>query len=264
VNKVRAILVCVAAVTLPAFPQGGIGGRARDVPASEVAKAGPAPRWTDGHPDLGNGKGVWNPRTITNLSGTSPQGAGRALTEKKIEVPMQPWAKALYDARIATAQKEDPESRCLPPGIPRMYATPFPFQIFQMPDRVLFIFEGATHIWREVFTDGRPHKPDVNPSFLGDAIGHWEGDTLVVDTIGFNEESWLDQDGHPHTEALHTIEKFTRINAVQMRYEYTIDDPNAYTAPWTNSYLIPFSPGEELFEYVCQENNKDVLHLVGK
>jgi hypothetical protein len=260
----KRILVCLTAVALPAFPQGGIGGRARDLPASEVAKAGPAPRWTDGHPDLGNGKGVWNPRTITNLSGASPQGAGRSPTEKKIEVPMQPWAKALYEARIATAYKEDPESRCLPPGIPRMYATPFPFQIFQMPDRVLFIFEGATHIWREVFTDGRPHQKDVNPSFLGDAIGHWEGDTLVVDTIGFNEESWLDQDGHPHTDALHTIEKFTRINAAQMRYEYTIDDPNAYTAQWSNSYLIPFSPGEELFEYVCQENNKDVLHLVGK
>jgi hypothetical protein len=263
-NKLLVSVASLAALAMPAFPQGGIGGRARDVPASEVAKAGPAPRLPDGHPDLGNGKGVWNPRTVTNLSGTSPQGAGRAPTEKKIEIPMQPWAKALYEARVATAYKEDPEGRCLPPGIPRMYATPFPFQIFQMADRVLFIFEGATHIWREVFTDGRPHPADVNPSFLGDAIGHWDGDTLVVDTVGFNEESWLDQDGHPHTEALHTIEKFTRTNALMMRYEVTIDDPNAYTNSWTSSFLIPWAPSTELMEYICQENNRDVFHLVGK
>jgi hypothetical protein len=262
--NLKTILVSLAVLALPLFPQGGIGGRARDLPASEVAKAGPAPRLADGHPDLGNGKGVWNPRTITNLSGTSPQGAGRAPVEKKIEIPMQPWAKALYEERIATAYKEDPEGRCLPPGIPRMYATPFPFQIFQMPDRVLFLFEGATHIWREVFMDGRPHPADVNPTFLGDAIGRWDGDTLVVDTVGFNEESWLDQDGHPHTEVLHTIERFTRTNAVQMRYEVTIDDPKAYTATWTSSYLIPWAPDAELMEYICQENNKDVFHLVGK
>ena len=259
----KPILAGLMTVAVSAFPQ-GIGGRARDLPASAVAKAGPAPRLPDGKPDLGNGKGVWNPRTITNLSGSGPQGPGRSPTEKVIEVPMQPWAKALYEARIATAYKEDPEGRCLPPGIPRMYATPFPFQIFQLPDRVLFIFEGATHIWREVFTDGRPHSPDPNPTFLGEAIGHWDGDTLVVDTIGFNEESWLDQDGHPHTDALHTAERFTRINEYTLRYEVTIDDPHAYTRPWTNSYLIPFVPGTELMEYICQENNKDAHHLVGK
>src|SRR5712691_5500506 len=260
----RLFLVAFVACALPAFPQGGIGGRVQDVPATVVAKAGPAPRLADGHPDLGNGKGVWNPRTITNLSGDGPQGRGRSPVEKIVEIPMQPWAKAVYEARIANAQKEDPEGRCLPPGIPRMYATPFPFQIFQQSDRVLFLFEGATHIWREVFTDGRAHAADPNPSFLGDAIGRWEGDTLVVDTVGFNEESWLDQDGHPHTDALHTLERFTRTNEVTLRYEVTIDDPKAYTQPWTTSFLIPFAPKSELFEYICQENNKDVLHLVGR
>ena len=257
-------LSCLVALAPLAFPQGGIGGRVRDLPASVVAKAGPAPRLADGHPDLGNGKGVWNPRTITNLSGLGPQGPGRSPVEKPVEIPMQPWAKALYEARIANAYKDDPEGRCLPPGIPRMYATPFPFQIFQMPDRVLFIFEGATHIWREIFTDGRAHPADANLTFLGDAVGRWEGDTLIVDTIGFNEESWLDQDGHPHTEALHTIERFTRTSEVMLRYEVTIDDPKAYTQPWTTSYLIPWAPSAELMEYICQENNKDMYHLVGK
>src|SRR5579872_3256089 len=107
-RTMKLILICGLAIALPVFPQGGIGGRARDLPASEIAKAGPAPRWSDGHPDLGNGKGVWNPRTITNWSGTSPQGAGRSPTEKKIDLPMQDWTKGLYDARVATAQKEDP------------------------------------------------------------------------------------------------------------------------------------------------------------
>ena len=139
----------------------------------------------------------------------------------------------------------------------------FPFSFFKYPTGSYFIFEGATHVWREVFTDERPHPADVNPTFLGDATGRWDGDTLVVDTVGFNEESWLDQDGHPHTEALHTIERFTRINAVQMRYEVTIDDPKAYTANWTPSYLIPWAPAAELMEYICQENNKDVFHLGG-
>ena len=259
-RKLAGASLTIAA--LPLFAQ-GIGGRARDVPASAAANAGPAPRLPDGHPDLGNGKGVWNPRTITNLSGNGPQGPARSPVEKTVEIPMQPWAKALYEARIATAYKEDPEGRCLPPGIPRMYATPFPFQIFQLPDRVLFIFEGGAHVWREVFTDGRGHPPDPNPTFLGDAVGRWEGDTLVVDTIGFNEESWLDQDGHPHTDALHTTERFTRINELRLRYEVTIDDPKAYTKPWTTSYLIPFVPGAELMEYICQENNRDVRHMYG-
>jgi hypothetical protein len=148
-----------------------------------------------------------------------------------------------------------------------MYATPFPFQIFQLPDRVLFIFEGATHIWREslVFMDGRPHSPDPHPSFLGEAIVRWDGDTLVVDTIGFNEESWLDQDGYPHTDALHTTERFTRSNEYTLRYEVTIHGPHAYTQPWTNSYRIPIIvPGTELMEYICPENNRGARHLVGK
>ena len=154
-------------------------------------------------PDLGNGKGAWNPRTIVNLSGVGTGGPNRSPVEKVIEIPFKPAAKAEYDRRQATLSKDDPESLCLPPGIPRMYATPFPFQIFQQADRVIFIFEGAAHVWREIFTDGRPHSKDPNPTYLGESIGHWEGDTLVTDAIGFNDRTWLDQDGHPHGEALH-------------------------------------------------------------
>jgi hypothetical protein len=143
-------------------------------------------------------------------------------------------------------------------------ATPFPFQIFQVSDRVLFVFEGGAHVWRTIFTDGRPHPKDPNPSFLGDSVGRWEGDTLVVDVIGFNEATWLDQAGHPHTEALHIVERFTRVNEGALRYEVTIDDPHAYTKPWTTAYTIPWVAGAELLEYICQENNKDLPHMVGK
>jgi hypothetical protein len=181
-----------------------------------------------------------------------------------VDVPFQPWAKAAFDQRQATLLKDDPEGLCLPPGIPRLMATPFPFQIFQLPDRVLFVFEGGAHIWRAIYTDGRTHPKDPNPSFLGDSIGHWEGDTLVVDVVGFNDTTWLDQDGHPHTEALHVVERYTRTDEMTLHYEVTIDDPKAYTKPWSSGYTIPWSPGTELLEYICQENNKDLPHMVGK
>jgi hypothetical protein len=145
-----------------------------------------------------------------------------------------------------------------------MMATPFPFQTFQTADRVIFLFEGGAHMWRTVYIDGRPHPQDPNPTYLGDSIGHWEGDTLLVDVIGFNDRTWLDQDGHPHTEALHITERYTRTDELTLHYEAVIDDPKAYTKPWTTGYTIAWRAGEEPYEYICQENNKDVSHLVGK
>ena len=201
---------------------------------------------------------------IENIAGVGPGAPERTPVEKVVDVPFQPWAEQLYDKRLADLQKDDPEARCLPPGIPRLYQTPFPFQVFQLPDRVLFVFEGGSHFWRPVFTDGRPHSKDPNPTYLGESIGHWEGDTLVVDTIGFNDRTWLDQDGHPHTEALHTVERFTRRDEMTLHYQVTIEDPGAYTKPWTTSYTIPWSPGAEPMEYVCHENNLDLPHMVGR
>jgi hypothetical protein len=260
---VRALLgaILVSTLTAPGFAQTvAVAGRVPEPSAAEPAR--PAPRLPDGHPDLGNGKGSWNPRVIANIAGVGDP--NRSPVEHVVDVPFQPWARAVYEERQANLQKHDPESRCLPPGIPRMMATPFPFQIFQLSDRVLFVFEGGAHIWRTIFTDGRPHPKDPNPSFLGDSVGRWEGDTLVVDVVGLNEATWLDQAGHPHTEALHAIERFTRTSEMTLHYAVTIDDPLAYTKPWTTSYTIPWAPGVELFEYICQENNKDLGHMVGK
>jgi hypothetical protein len=262
--KLISIIAAATAVFASMAMGQGIGGRVADRRAVPGAKAKAAPRLPDGRPDLGNGKGVWNPRTIVNLSGIGTGGPNRSPVEKTIEVPFQPWAKALYDERRESLQKNDPEARCLPPGIPRMTATPFPFQIFQQPDRIVIVFEGGAHVWRQIYTDGREHPKNLNPTFLGHSIGRWEGDTLVVDAVGFNEQTWLDQDGHPHTEALHVVERYTRLDEDTLRYEVTIDDPRTYSAPWTTSYRIPWAGGEELLEYICQENNRDLDHMVGK
>ncbi len=151
-------------------------------------------------------------------------------------MPFQPWAAAVYDYNSVNQSKYDPEGYCLPPGGPRMMATPYPAEIIQLPEqkRVIMIFEGAAHIWREIFMDGREHpKGDaLNPTYLGHSVGHYEGDALVVDVVGFNEATWLDYFGHPHTDQLHVVERFTRPNKGTLHYEATIDDPGAYTKPF--------------------------------
>jgi hypothetical protein len=192
-------------------------------------------------------------------------GGGRGGSKTEPQVPFQPWAAAIYDYNSANQSKYDPEGYCLPPGGPRMMATPYPMEIIQLPEqkRILMIFEGATHIWREIYMDGRPHPEGdaLNPTYLGHSVGRWEGDTLVIDIVGFNENSWLDYFGHPHTDMLHVVEKYSRPTKNQLHYEATIDDPGAYTKPFTVRWTVPWNPRGELTEYICQENNKYLIAL---
>src|SRR5579871_2577832 len=243
----------------------------------EAKKPGkPAPRLPDGHIDLGNGKGVWDIKRIEDMSGhgggENPGAATMArqlkVLDHQVDVAMLPWAKTVYDERQATISKDDPESWCLPPGIPRMMNTPFPMQIYQLPDRIMQVYEGGAHMWRPIYMDGRKHTPadKWNPTYLGEGIGKWEGDTLVVDVTGFNDRSWLDAAGHPHTEQLHVVERYTRTTEDNLHYQALIEDPGAYSKPWTVGWNIKWTPNWELYEYVCQENNKDVMiehHMVG-
>ncbi|PWU06328.1 MAG: hypothetical protein C5B51_12630 [Terriglobia bacterium] len=248
----------------------------RSAPAATARPAAkPAPRLPDGHPDLGNGKGVWSPRIVDDISGNgggekdaTTRAAQMKMTDERIDVPFQPWAREVYNQREATLSKEDPEGYCLPPGIPRMMNTPFPMQIYQLPDRILQVYEGGAHMWRIIYLDGREHPKQalLNPSYLGHSVGHWEGDTLVVDVAGFNDRTWLDAAGHPHTEKLHVIERYTRVDENTLHYQATIDDPGAYTKPWTVGWKVSWEPGWDPLEYVCQENNRDVGvngHMVG-
>ena len=223
-------------------------------------------------------KGVWSVPYIQNMAdrasgrAAGPAGrggggddGGRGGSRSEPHIPFLPWAAAIYDYNSANASKYDPEGYCLPPGGPRMMATPYPMEILQLPDqkRIFMVFEGATHIWREIYMDGRAHPQGdaLNPTYLGHSVGRWEGDTLVVDVIGFNEATWIDYYGHPHTDLLHVVERFSRPDKRTLRYEATIDDPGAYSRPWTVSWTIPWTPAGELTEYICQENNRYLWNL---
>ena len=250
----------------------------QDTSAESAAVSEPTPRLPDGTPNLGRvagEKGVWGVPYITNMaarvirvgdtpvSATGAQSGGRGTrggTASEPHIPFMPWSAAVYDYNSANASKYDPEGYCLPPGGPRMMATPYPMEIIQLPaeERVIMIFEGATHIWREIYMDGRPHPEGdaLNPTYLGHSVGRWEGDTLVIDVVGFNENTWVDFFGHPHTDALHVVERFSRPNKETLRYEATIEDHGAYTEPWTVGWDISWRPEDELTEYICQENNR--------
>jgi hypothetical protein len=197
---------------------------------------GQMPRLADGKPDLG-GDGVWLPRQVPDLA-------------LKTDVPFQAWAKLKFQENSAMKQNQL-DLRCLPPGVPRIMLMPRPFEIVQTPTRILFMYEGGAHVWRQTWMDGRAHPKDPNPNWLGHSIGHWDGDTLVVDSVGFNDMTWLDDAGHPHTERLHVIEKYTRTDPLTMKYDIVIDDPGTYAQSWTSSSSLAFRQGEKLAEDIC-------------
>jgi hypothetical protein len=219
------------------------------------------PVFTDGTVNLGalpGDDGVWELRYIENM-------ADYALSPfSRTHIPFMAWSAALYNYNIRTNAKYDPEGYCIPPGGPRQFTTPYPMKIVQMPDqkRVFFLFEGH-HVFREVFMDGRKHPQGKRGTLLGHSVGRYEdnGKTLVIDVSGFNEETWLDFAGHPHTDQLHVVERFSRPSRNQLRYEALIDDPGAYTSPWTVSWTMKWWAKGELDEYICEENNKYIQTL---
>jgi hypothetical protein len=182
-------------------------------------------------------------------------------------VPFKPWARAVYDYRQETLARDDPHARCAPPGGPRQFAVPFGLQIIQAPqaNRIYILSGGSTRPWREIYMDGRAHPEGdfLNPSYFGHSVGRWEGDTLVIDTVGFNERFWIHREGYPHTEALHLVERISRPDLMTLNYEITIDDPYAYEEPWSTSWSKFWNPDEDIIEYFCHDNNRDQYHLVG-
>jgi hypothetical protein len=197
---------------------------------------GQVPRLADGHPDLG-ADGVWLPAHVADLA-------------MNADVPFRPEAKLKFEANHGMRENEL-DRRCLPPGVPRITLMARPFEIVQTPNRILFVYEGGAHVFRQIWMDGRAHPKDPNPNWLGHSIGHWEGDTLLVDSVGFNDRTWLDDAGHPHTEQLHVIEKYSRTGPLTMKYDVEIADPGAYTQSWTSSSSLSFRQGEKLAEDIC-------------
>jgi hypothetical protein len=179
------------------------------------------------------------------------------------QVPFQPWAKALFDDR--EKNELEPHARCKASGMTRQFLTPYGTEFVEMAaQQRIYIFDvGGPHTFRTIYMDGRSHPKDLVPSYYGHSIGWWEGDSLVVDSVGFNESFWWDRRGLPTTEQLHFVERFTRTDSQNMRYEFTVDDPGAYTKPFGGTMGIRASTGTELFEYICQQANYAHELMVG-
>jgi hypothetical protein len=171
--------------------------------------------------------------------------------------PLQPSADATYKATQAKDHKDhagtDPYLSCYPPGVPRILLIPFPFEILQSPSRVLMLFE-YDHFVRRIYTDGREHPKDLDATWMGNSIGKWDGDTLVVDTIGFNDKTWLDMLGVPHSEALHVVERIHRVDHDTLQDDIVIDDPKTLTKPWNVQKIFKLRPKWEIMEYICEDN----------
>lgn len=211
----------------------------------------PAPTTPDRKPDL---SGVWRNPDRKYLDNLAADG---------VEVFFTPWAAALYKERQENFSKGRPSERCLPHGIPDAMMVPAaPFKIVQTPGLIVVLYENQNR-FRQIFTDGRGFPKEMTPAWLGYSVGKWDGNALVVDTRGFNDQTWLDDGGHPHSDALHVTERFRRPDFGHMEYQITIDDPKAYTKPWTASVRFDLFADNEIMEWVC-ENEKDAARSVGK
>jgi hypothetical protein len=207
----------------------------------------PTPKTADGKPDF---SGIWRSPSQKYLENLAADG---------IMVPMTPWAQQIFKQRQDNHGLDRPSASCLPHSVTDFDAHNTPRKILQSSGLLVMLFEGY-HSYRQIFTDGRALPKDPEPAWFGYSVGRWDGDTLVVDTNGINEKTWLDDAGHPHSEALHVVERFRRLNFGRMDVQITMDDPKAYTRPWSVSFQWELMPDTDLLDWVC-ENNKyfDVL-----
>lgn len=261
------LIICVISSPLGAqwvnYPTAGIPR----LPDGKPNLAAPAPRTADGKPDL---SGIWGLPCPTGIAAAycateiavNPEfgNIGRSIKEG---LPYQPWAAELVKKTRAANRPDDPMTRCLPPGIVRLHVFPLFRKVVQVPGLIVMLNEQNAS-YRQIFTDGRPLLADPNPSWNGYSSGKWEEDILVVETNGFRDGLWLDTGGSPLTDAARITERFRRVNYGTLEIELTIDDPKAYTKPWTIKVTQILAPDTELLDYICLENEKDVQHLDAK
>ena len=254
-------LVLAAAVALAQW----LDYPAKNVPRGKDGKpvlTAKAPRTSDGKADL---SGIWLPDNTPGVRGTNGEplpGHFISVTfgMKDEEVPLTPEGAAVFKSNLADGEKGDPSSRCHPIGTPSLDTVPIPYKIVQTPGLVVILYEGDT-VYRQIFTDGRKHAETTIPSWLGYSVGKWDGDTLVVDTVGFNDKSWLDRIGHTHSDAMHVIERFHRKDLGHMDLTITIDDPKTFTRPLTFAQPTTLTPDGDLLEYFCTDNEQDCAHF---
>jgi len=207
-------------------------------------------------PDL---SGVWNLRG-------SPATRYWSWTFSATDPPMTPWAQEKFNLTKPSfgprsfEDSNDPVNPttlnsvgCFPPGVPRIYLQPFPMEIIQTPGRVIEFFE-FNHFVRQIWTDGRPHNTALGATWMGDSVGHWEENTLVVDTIGFNDKTWVDRAGHPHSDQMHVTERIRRAEADFLTVDINVEDPKAYTKPWGGQLRFQAHPKWNVGEMVCEDN----------
>jgi hypothetical protein len=273
-----AVLVLLACLSIGAplaaqwapFPSRGVPR----TPSGEPDLSAPAPRTADGTPDL---SGVWTNYGQSPLSFGSGGSAGSPLPDGtapggfnqfrdiasglKDGLPFRQSALALRNQRMADYGKDNPDAHCLPMGLMQFHTHPAPRKIVQTPGVILILYEANSGI-RQILTDGRPLPAnDPQPWWYGYSTGKWEGDTLVVQTSGFRDDGWLDIVGTPLTSAAKWTERFRRINVGALEIEVTVDDPKAYTKPWTVTIKQRLLPNEQLMEFVCGENERSSHHF---
>lgn len=202
----------------------------------------------------GDLSGVWYPSSVNTFNFIWTDAKGQRLNA----LPLTPWGQQTFKGNhpiggeYTDLTTNDPNSQCLPPGVPNVYTHAYPVEILQVPGRTIMFFEYG-HLVRQIFTDGRDHVKDANPTWMGDSTGKWEGDTLVVDSTGFNDKTWLDVSGHPHSEALHVVERMHRPDHNTLMIDITVEDPQTYTATLKTQRKYILKPGWNIMEYICED-----------
>ncbi|HTB16765.1 MAG TPA: hypothetical protein VK708_01560 [Bryobacteraceae bacterium] len=268
---VLAAFPCALCAQWPAYPTAGVPKTATGAPNLTA----PAPRTFDGKPNL---SGIWRNSQPVRL-GAFGEGAPQRNPadpptgldqfrdigiDFKDGLPLQPWAAELKKQRMASFSKDNPDAHCLPMGNMQFMTHPQPRKIVQTPDLIVILYEANDGI-RQIFLDGRPlPNNDPDPWWYGYSIGKWDGDTLVVETTGFRPDGWLDINGSPLTEAAKITERFRRVDYGHLEITISVDDPKAYTKPWTVTVRQTIELDTQMIEFICAENEKDVRHMQGK
>ena len=257
------LVFCIAAATAPLAAQGrGQGGGRGQAPGP---KPGPIRRLQDGKPDLtgyysANSGGANYGLEKHDRDFLTPATRGVVVDPPDGKLPYQPWARAeRIERELPHRGYDDPTAHCFVAGVPRSMYTPSPYQILQQPGYVVMLFERMS--WRQIPLDGRQHLPDNVRLWMGDSVGHWEGDTLVVDTTNLNGKAWMNEVGDVLSHAAHIVERLTPLDSDNITYRATVTDPVAFTAPWTIEIGLRRQPAEEILEIACHEDNGDLQHL---
>jgi hypothetical protein len=272
--RLRLSIAVLATAAVLASAPAQLRAQWPDYPASgKPDLKGPAPKTSYGKPDL---SGVWQYMRPPGTPPPAPGATGEIIPASvrtsqfwnlgasfKDGLPFQPWAAELHRQRVATNSEDNPDAHCLPLGVMQLHTHGQPRKMIQTPGVIAILYEANAGI-RQIFTDGRSLPKDAEPWWFGYSTGKWDGDTLVVESSGFRDLGWLDVEGSPLTDTGKIIERFRRPDYGHLEIEVTIDDPKAYTKPWTVTVYQRLLPNTELIEFICQENERDAPHLSGK